>query len=34
MVESLEPLLAGIVATAPDSERAVPRQCSLIGSEI
>ena len=24
MVESLEPLLAGIVATAPDSERAVP----------
>jgi dihydrofolate synthase/folylpolyglutamate synthase len=24
MVESLEPLLAGIIATAPDSERAVP----------
>jgi dihydrofolate synthase / folylpolyglutamate synthase len=24
MVESLEPLLAGIVATAPDSERAIP----------
>jgi len=24
MVESLEPMLAGIIATAPDSERAIP----------